>query len=261
MPRYKSFAKTYGVLATPDSLSSIHAATCGRQPLFDRAVVGRLGSEAPPEECLFTATEPKNLELLLKIECQRQMKRGRVIVIGAVIAMVLAGVWLLTVRDQEPTYRGRTVHSWLGQVLDTKGNQGQALEALRAMGAQAVPWEIRVSTQTESVLDRLYNGVQRKLPPRYWKYLPAPVTAKTIRSAAELALLNNRHVGEFIPELVRLLKHRDSDVRYVASSVLADHIRSKDISCVPDLVEALNDPHAKVRQNVARALASIGPAA
>jgi len=185
------------------------------------------------------------------------MKRGRVISLAVIGAVTVTGAWFLLVRSPEPKYRGRTVNSWLRQVFDTAGNQGQALEALGAMGAQAVPCEIRALTRTDAALDKWYEGVYRKLPSRYWKYLPAPIAAKTIRSAAELALLNNRHVGEFIPELVRLLKHRDSEVRWCASDVLAHHIRAKDIVCVPALIEALNDPQAKVRENMARSLARL----
>ena len=187
------------------------------------------------------------------------MKPGRVIAISFVGAVAVAAAWFLFVRGGEPTYRGRTVTSWLGQVFDTRRNQAEALQALRQLGAQAVPFEISALTRTNSALERWYQSVYHSLPLR--KYLPTPVAPETIRSAAELALLNNQHVGEFIPDIVRLLQHEDPSVRARASGILVNHIRARDTFCIPLLIEALNSPQPNVRRNLVLALTKFGPAA
>ena len=111
------------------------------------------------------------------------MKRGRII--ATCISVAVAGALLATfaLQNRGPLNRGRTVNSWLRQVFDPSRSQGEALQALREMGAQAVPFEIRALTRSDSALSRWYQGVYRKLPFR--KYLPEPVAAETIRSAAK----------------------------------------------------------------------------
>ena len=188
------------------------------------------------------------------------MKRGRLIatcIAAAVVGACVATYALL--HSREPVHRGRTVNSWLRQVFDPSRSQGEAIQALREMGAQAVPFEIRALSRSDSALGRWYHGVYPKLPLR--KHLPEPVAAETIRSAAELALLNNPHSAEYIPEIVPLLKHQDPTVRSSASGILLNHIRAKDAFCIPDLIEALNNPQPNLRRNMVLALTRFGPAA
>ena len=187
------------------------------------------------------------------------MKRGRII--ATCISVAVAGALLATfaLQNRGPLNRGRTVNSWLRQVFDPSRSQGEALQALREMGAQAVPFEIRALTQSDSALFRWYQGVYRKLPFR--KCLPQPVAAETIRSAAGLALLNNPHTAEFIHDVMPALKHEDPKVRSSASGILLNQIRAKDTFCIPVLIEALNDPQPSVRRNMALVLARFGPAA
>jgi hypothetical protein len=186
------------------------------------------------------------------------MKRARVIATCIVTAIVGAGAVAILLHPKEPVYRGRTVNGWLGKVFDPS-RQGEALQALREMGPQAVPFEIRALARSDSTLSRRYQGIYPKLPFR--KYLPQPTQAQLIRTAAELALLNNPQAAEFIAEIVPLLKHQDATVRLHASSILLHLIREKDTFCIPNLIEALNDPQASVRKNMALALARFGPAA
>src|SRR5439155_23239504 len=131
------------------------------------------------------------------------MKRnGRLTITVIALAMVVATLFVVLSKRQ-PTYRGRTVNSWLEQVFDAKANQRQAIDVLRELGAKAVPAEIDALARTDSPLDKWYQSVFPKLPLWLQRHLPTPINAETMRSAAELALLNNEHTREFMPELVR----------------------------------------------------------
>ena len=174
--------------------------------------------------------------------------------------MVVA-TFFVVLSNRQPTYRGRTVNSWLEEIFDAKGNQGKAMNALRELGAKAVPVQIEALTRTDSPLDKWYQSVYPKLPLWLQRRLPTPINAETMHSAAELALLNNEHTREFMPELERCLKEGNSKVRLYAAGVVADCIRAEDTFCIPTLIEVLNDRDARVRDYAAHALSRFGPAA
>jgi hypothetical protein len=110
------------------------------------------------------------------------------------------------------------VDSWLRQVCEPSGNEGEAFQALREMGAKAVPLEIRALTRSDSALERWYRGVHPELPFRKWLAEPCP--PGLIRHAVALALPANPHIGEFIPELAAVLNHEDLNVREAARATL-----------------------------------------
>src|SRR5437773_6919570 len=89
--------------------------------------------------------------------------RSRLILAGISFGVLLVMFFVLLSKRQ-PTYRGRTVPSWLEQVFDAKGNQRQAIDALRELGAKAVPAEINALARTDTPLDKWYQSVFPKLP-------------------------------------------------------------------------------------------------
>src|SRR6266581_4690295 len=92
------------------------------------------------------------------------MKRtGRLTLVAIALAMALLAFFVVQYKRQ-PTYQGRTVNSWLEQVFDTKGNQRQAIDALRELGSKAVPIEINSLARTDSPLDKWYQSAYPKLP-------------------------------------------------------------------------------------------------
>src|SRR5439155_12355112 len=110
------------------------------------------------------------------------MKRnGRLTITVIALAMVVATLFVVLSKRQ-PTYRGRTVNSWLEQVFNAKGNQRQAIDALRELGSKAVPIEINALARTDSPLDKWYQGVYPKLPLRLRRRLPTPIKGETMHS-------------------------------------------------------------------------------
>jgi len=189
------------------------------------------------------------------------MKRERRLTIAAIALAMMVAMFFVVLSMRQPTYQGRTVNSWLEQVFAAKGNQRQAIEALRELGSKAVPIEINALARTDSSLDKGYQSIYPKLPLWLQRRLPMPVNAEPMRSAAELALLNNQHTREFMPELVRCLKKGNSEARLHAALVVSHWIRADDTFCIPTLIEVLNDREAHVREYAANALSRFGPAA
>src|SRR5207245_4224913 len=165
--------------------------------------------------------------------------RSRLMLTVIPFALLLV-TFCVVLSKRQPTYRGRTVNSWLEEIFDVKGNQGKVMNALRELGAKAVPIEINALARTDSPLDKWYQNVYPKLPLWLQRRLPTPINAETMHSAAELALLNNEHTREFMPELERCLKEGNSKVLRYAAGVVADCIRAEDTFCIPTLIEVLN---------------------
>src|SRR5438132_4314090 len=102
-------------------------------------------------------------------------RKGRLTIAAIALALALAlATFFVVLSKRHPTYRDRTVNGWLEQVYDTKGNQGQAIDALREMGAKAVPVEIDALARTDSPLDKWYRSVFAKLPLWLQRHLPTP---------------------------------------------------------------------------------------
>ena len=100
-------------------------------------------------------------------------RKGRLTIAVIALAMMVAAFFVVLSKRQ-PTYRGRTVNSWLEQVFDAKANQRQAIDALRELGAKAVPAEIDALARTDSPLDKWYQSVFPKLPLWLQRHLPTP---------------------------------------------------------------------------------------
>ena len=143
------------------------------------------------------------------------MKRnGRLTITVIALAMVVATLFVVLSKRQ-PTYQGRTVNSWLEQVFDTKGNQRQAIDALRELGAKAVPIEIDALARTDSPLDKWYQSVYPKLP------LSLTNQNRDIRSSAAYALLRYGPAAKgAAPGLVNALNDSDAQVRKAARVAL-----------------------------------------
>ena len=190
------------------------------------------------------------------------LKRWQLAVITAAVAGALVVVFLLPSSPRQPTYQGRSVDGWLKEVFNFKaGNQAKALQALCAMGPEAVPFQIEALARRDSSRDKIYQRVFQSMPGVVQQWLPRPADARTMRSAASLALINNPGARKFTPELIRLLANKDADVRLHVSGVISDWTGPEHQEFLPILIGALQDPDARVRQHIAISLACMGRSA
>ena len=141
-------------------------------------------------------------------------RKGRLTIAVIALAMVVA-TFFVVLSKRQPTYRGRTVSSWLEQLFNAKGNQSQAIDALRELGAKAVPVEIEALARTDSPLDKWYQSVYPKLP------LSLTNQNRDIRSSAAYALLRYGPAAKgAAPGLVNALNDSDAQVRKAARVAL-----------------------------------------
>ena len=181
---------------------------------------------------------------------RRRWKRLLVALCSALVLLLALPKFL----DRQPKYRGQTVENWLAQIFGQNRNQSEALMALKAMGRDAVPYEIRVLGRHDSMWRRKLRGMRGKAPNFVAGILPDPTHPDALRAAAQLALLNNPHTGEFAPQIVRLLDDSDANVRLCAVGVVSHIARSLDRSALPAVRRPLKDPEPRIRYHAASTL-------
>ncbi|HEY2342942.1 MAG TPA: HEAT repeat domain-containing protein, partial [Chthoniobacteraceae bacterium] len=190
----------------------------------------------------------------------------------------------------EPTYKGRTLASWLGDLGNKPaGPEYQpAADAIRQMGAATIPYLLRALEQADAFpekADHAVNafrelGVQAKdATPKLSELLSkessssfaanalvalgadAPVielmaqSNRQLRKNAIVALGSYGANAEAVPELVPLLRDKDDELRALTAWALGA-ISKEDEKCVPALARSLDDQTAWVRANAATALSN-----
>ena len=125
------------------------------------------------------------------IAARKKPRTLRVVFALLAVLILVAGVFLI---DRGPTYKGRSVKSWLKQdavVLkyDDPAKQ-EARDAFKQFGARAVPIEIRVMSGAGVRFDEWYNRNYYKLPLWAQKRLSKPVHPMRLKEAAFMALLS-----------------------------------------------------------------------
>jgi hypothetical protein len=126
------------------------------------------------------------------------------------------------------------------------------------MGAEAVPFEIRALARTDSAFDGIYRRAFSVLPSFVKAFLPKPVDRREIRQAASSALFNNPETKKFMPQLVRLLKHKDPEVRGYTCLLIGEYLSAENENLFPLLIAALHDRDPFIRQSIAYSFAVIG---
>lgn len=200
----------------------------------------------------------RKLKALAKVGAPR--RRWKRILVVFCVAVALFGLAILA--DRQPTYEGRTVEAWLVHFLyperDLNFSQTDARTALRAMGRAAVPYEIKVLGQHDSLWRHRLRGILEKAPDFLAGMLPRQDHPDLLRDAAMLALMDNPHTVEFASQIFRLLEDSDESVRLDAAKVVLHIAESLDRSAIPALGRALNDPDPSMRRLVASALGRMG---
>jgi hypothetical protein len=167
-----------------------------------------------------------------------------------------AAVWRASI-PRTPVYEGRTVQEWQGEVFTT--NQAKAMTVLRGMGPEAMPALIQSFQKRDSAWGKLYERNYPRLPASARRHLPRPLPAQVLWSSAELVLLNNPNGRKVVPQLVDLLKEKDSGARKYVMGAVVHWVRPGDREFVPALTECLRDPDPTIRKEAAYALERLRP--
>jgi len=159
----------------------------------------------------------------------------------------------LSRRTPESVFQNHSASYWLRAVFGVKGQQHQALAAFRRMGTNADPVLVAAIQDRETPLARLYRHIFPQLPRAIQERLTQPNDPQTLRSAAELVLLNVPS-SQIAPKLLPLLKELDSAVRLAVLNSVQNFIGPADIGQAPMVLLAAKDPDADVRMRAALAL-------
>jgi HEAT repeats len=216
------------------------------------------------------------------------MKQRTVVVGVAVLAIASLGVWLLRPGGPpEPAYQGKTLGAWLDDRRATPQGpvvlSDEAVAAVRAVGAEAVPTLVYWLRQSDSSLSRNAKIVLE------WR-LKLPFRVPTNQDNRMRAMYGFRALGSVarsaFPELTAIvlnspdewqrgdainaltdsdagtmrrlaagLKSPDREVRLRAVGALTCIRIAPDEVCLPALEGALNDPDAGVRAGAAKGIA------
>ena len=187
-----------------------------------------------------------------------------------ILFFTLAGILLLTfgwfvLRPREPSYQGRTLTEWLKSApsaLYTPDSYTDEANAIRKIGNDAIPTLLRYAAAPEdSPFKKNILKWNDNLPPA----LSLPLTSKVSKHV--LARIGFKILGPqaraAVPELVRLLKDDDEDVRITAAYCLG-FIGPVAESAVPDLINEFDREKSAATNGyfvAAFALGQIGPSA
>jgi len=182
------------------------------------------------------------------------MKRGRAIALAVLLAVIATVAAFMALRPREPVFQGNGLSEWLDDYQDAAQQDGginTTMQAVRAMGTNAVPFLRRALHRRDNGLDRAYRRLWPKLPAWLRDRVPKPRTeGERIRTWAPAFL---RALGpaalRAIPDLVNALEDESWSVRYNATVVLGELApNTRDAGSVASaLFTATADSNATVR--------------
>jgi len=186
-------------------------------------------------------------------------------ILGFVLLTVtVAGLVFFGTKKRQPSYQGRSVRVWLDQVFappqpgkSPEYNEQAAFEAFRAMGTNAHPFLLAALEGKETLFQRAFRIIYRRLPSKIQGRLPRPMDVGSLHSAAFDVLLNVQPR----PPVADLLALADSGARSEVFQLATLYIGPSDTSQTPLLTLTCRDTNAAVREYAAACLGRIGPAA
>ena len=220
----------------------------------------------------------------------KMLKKGRRRVVALVLGAAFAVVWIVFLSSATPTYQGKTVEEWIGNLHSPKNyaEAAEAVQALQAIGAPAVQpllraWsslsggELYAAEALEAIGEPAVeplvrwleksDGRFRRWTRRLWFQLPRWMQQR-IRcpedgsDAAQRAYPLLAAIGpsneKAIEALLQGLEHEDYRCRTLAINLLPlmDRVHAERI--VPALMRFLSDPNSLDCVVAARMLAHFG---
>ena len=161
-------------------------------------------------------------------------------------------------RPAEPTYQGKPLSYWAEQtwVQDLRGRRG--VQALRAIGPEAVPFLLDDFKTPDSFLRRLYRNAWPCLPGFLQRAIGPPNPDPGENMLISHVCFNLGVLGPAaVPKLTMALNDRHLDVRLACMWTLLD--LKQEAAIAPRINRLLADPNAEVRICAALALGRFQP--
>ncbi len=162
-------------------------------------------------------------------------------------------------RPVEPVYQGQSPAYWADQLWTAEpADQQIARNALREIGPQAIPFLLARMRDEQSLFRCFYRMAYARLPSSIRRGLPNPrpeifgLRARTLQAIGAIG-------PSSIPRLVRVLRDRDSQIRWIATAGIGMVGHGLD-GPVAALIPLAKDPDQSVRAVAIHSLGRLGPA-
>jgi HEAT repeat protein len=173
---------------------------------------------------------------------------------------VVAGVALgLASHDQEPSYNGRSLSDWLVALTDhsPEGEPEVAEEAIRQIGTNAIPFLVRYSGYTPSLLRLGSTAAISRLGHWLGRDWGEPWNRREARGTGAMEALGilGPAAATAIPELTRLMNSSGDFERARHATFALGHIGRQ---ALPPLMTVLTNPQSPLRGCAALSLSLLG---
>ena len=184
---------------------------------------------------------------------------------ASVLAALIGGGWLFFGHNGEPRYEGKPVNYWFKEYYSPpryaepdSDNHQDALNALRAMGSNALPYLVQVafSTNQDSASRTNFYNLLSKLPESW--HLPRLVTKDEIREASMEVIREIRPSARDILPFIRSELEETNTSQYTLSIFLLGYASNDVELAVPYLAKALHDTNSENQNHAIWALTGIG---
>lgn len=175
--------------------------------------------------------------------------------IGIFIFLVFAVGLLLTIRNREPSYQGRTLTSWLQQYSTNhfahRGSPAdkEAEYAIRQIGTNSIPTLLSFFRSDPPIVRKLGEKLPRSVASRFY-------VGDHLRLAAHGFVALGTNGQPALRDLIELSKQTDHEVRYRATYSLG-HLGSAAEAAIPRLIELVDDQDGSIRDQALMSLSMI----
>ncbi len=127
-------------------------------------------------------------------------------------------------------------------------NQTAAVQKIKAMGTNAVPTLIEVLGYRQQALDEWYEKVYLITPAAMQKHLSKPDVIAKLRERASFTLQMMPETGNYLQDLLPLLKDERLEVRKAVAAIFAGGNRRASPAVMLELMPLLKDDDGEVRK-------------
>jgi HEAT repeats len=189
----------------------------------------------------------------MNLKSKRRRIQASVYLGGGAILLL----WLMVcLRPREPVYHGKQLSYWTEHLSGAEF--AQSYDAVRAIGADGVPWLLGRVRSIHGLRERAYSLVWPRLPVLIRKRLPSPLEPKPVEEKVTYALSLLESNG--VPRLVAAFQDRQRDVRRIAVLAIGRMFLTDQVvnQSVPGLSKLLGDSDQSVRMAVIGTLGKMG---
>jgi len=171
-----------------------------------------------------------------------------------VLSLLVAGTLVLIAFSQtraEPRQNGKRLGGWLAIIANTRGDSTPAEDAVRLIGADAIPVLLQMIDRKDSPLRARFIGCFKAFP---WGDFPIPAAEIRWRASEGFCILGTK-AGSAAPQLVQLLERSTNEPGTM--QCLSRALAGIGEAAILPLSHALTNQNPTIRYYVLGALANL----